>query len=117
MHEIWSTPTNPHRAQGLEPPDPNSGIQQTRVQTLAREGPKASSRRTEPEKKTQMSPNGLCPTRLEADRVISTFSFDPNLEPSPQDLHPEEASGPPELLSRATRASTRRRVKEQWNAT
>ena len=27
-----------------------------------------------------MSPSGLRPTRLEADRVISTFSFDPNLE-------------------------------------
>ena len=24
-----------------------------------------------------MSLNGLCPTRIEADRVISTFSFDP----------------------------------------
>ena len=45
MHEIWPTPTDPHRAQGLEPPDPNSGIQQTRVQTLAREGPEATSRR------------------------------------------------------------------------
>ena len=41
-----------------------------------------------------MSPNGLRPTHLEADRVISTFSFDPDLEPSPQNLHRGEASGP-----------------------
>ena len=64
-----------------------------------------------------MSPNGLRPTRLEADRVISTFSFDSNLEPSQQNLHQGEVSRPPESLSRATRASARRRVKEQWNAT
>ena len=30
-HEIWLTPTNPNRARGLEPPDPNSGIQLTGV--------------------------------------------------------------------------------------
>ena len=34
-----------------------------------------------------MSPSALCPTRSEVDRVISTFSFDPILEPSPQNLH------------------------------
>ena len=73
MHEIWPTPTDPHRAQGLEPPDPNSGIQQTRVQTLAREGPKATSRQTELGEKTQMSPSGPRPICSEADRVISTF--------------------------------------------
>ena len=41
-------------------------------------------------------PNGLCLTRSEADRVISTFSFDPNLEPCPQNLHRGETSGPPD---------------------
>ena len=65
----------------------------------------------------QMSPSGFRLTRLEADRVISTFSFDPNLEPSPQNLHQGDASGPPKSLSGATRASARRWVKEQWNAT
>ena len=25
-HKTWPTPTNPNGAQGLEPPDPNSGI-------------------------------------------------------------------------------------------
>ena len=64
-----------------------------------------------------MSPSGLFLTRLEANRVISTFSFDPNLEPSPQNLHRGEASGPPESISRMTQASVGRRVKEQWNAT
>ena len=64
-----------------------------------------------------MSLNNLRLTCSEADRVISTFSFDPNLKPSPQNLHLGEASGPPESLSRVTRASARRLVKEQWNAT
>ena len=35
-----------------------------------------------------MSPSGLRPTRLEAYMVISIFSFDPNLEPSP--MNPTE---------------------------
>ena len=26
MHEIWPTPTDPHGARGLKPPDLNSGI-------------------------------------------------------------------------------------------
>ena len=64
-----------------------------------------------------MSPNDLCPTRLETDRVISIFSFDPNIEPSPQNLHRGEASGPHESVPGMTRASARRQVKEQWNAT
>ena len=29
--EIWPTPTNPHEARGLEPPNPNSGIHLTGV--------------------------------------------------------------------------------------
>ena len=64
-----------------------------------------------------MSPNGPRPICSEADRVISTFSFDPNLESCPQNLHRGEASGPPELVSRMAQASTERQVKEQWNAT
>ena len=64
-----------------------------------------------------MSPSGPRPIRFEADRVISTFSFDPNLEPCPQNLHRGEASRPPKLVSRTIRASIERRVKEQWNAT
>ena len=64
-----------------------------------------------------MSPNGLCPTHLEADRVISTFSFDPNLKPSPQNLYRGEDNGPPESVFGTTWASSGRWVKEQWNAT
>ena len=64
-----------------------------------------------------MSPSGLCPTHLEADRVISTFSFDPNLEPTPQNPHCREAIEPPESLPEMARAFAGRRVKEQWNAT
>ena len=30
-HEIWPTPTEPNEARGLEPLDPNSGIQLTGV--------------------------------------------------------------------------------------
>ena len=116
-HKILPTPTEPNGAWGLEPPDPNSGIRPTEVQRPAREGLEATSCRTELGEKTQMSPNGLCLTRLESNRVISTFSFDPNLKPSPQNLHLGEASGPPESVSGTTQASARRRVKEQWNAT
>ena len=116
MHETWPTPTKPHGARGLEPPDPNSGIHLTGVKRPVREGLKAASRQTEPGEKMQMSPSSLCPTHSEADRVILTFSIDPNLEPSPQNLHRGEASGPPKSLSGMTWASARRRVKEQWNA-
>ena len=56
---------------------------ETGVRWPAREGPEAASRRIEPGEKMQMSPRGLRLTRLEADMVISTFLFDPNLEPSP----------------------------------
>ena len=54
-----------------------------------------------------MSPSGLCSTLLEADRVISTFLFDPNLESIPQNLHRGESSGPPESLSGAHEQQTR----------
>ena len=40
-----------------------------------------------------MSPSGLCLACSEAYRAISTFSFDPNLEPSPQNLLRGEAAG------------------------
>jgi hypothetical protein len=64
-----------------------------------------------------MSPSGPRPVCSEADRVISTFSSDPNLEPCPQNLHRGEASGPPGSVSGMTRTSVGTRVKEQWNAT
>ena len=51
---------------------------ETEVRRLAHEGPEAISRRTKARGEMQMSPSGLCPSRLEADKVISTFSFDPN---------------------------------------
>ena len=79
MHKTRPTPTEPNGAWGLEPPDPDSGIRPTEVQRLAREGLEATSCQIEPGEKTQMSPSGLCPSLLEADKVISTFSFDPSL--------------------------------------
>ena len=116
-HETRPTPIEPNEAWGLEPPYPSSGIQLTGVRRPAHEGLEAASCRIEQGQKMQMSPSGLRLTRLEANWVISTFSFDPNLEPSPQNLHRGKASGPPESLSGVTRASTGRQVKEQWNAT
>ena len=56
MHETRPTPTEPHGARRLEPPDPNSGIDLTGVRRPTREGPEATSRQTEPGEKTQMSP-------------------------------------------------------------
>ena len=35
-HKTWPTPTEPNGARGLEPPDPNSGIQPTEVRRPAR---------------------------------------------------------------------------------
>ena len=64
-----------------------------------------------------MSPSSPHLIRSEPDRVISTFSFDPDLEPSPQNQHRGEASGPPESVSKMTQASAGRQVKEQWNVT
>ena len=63
-----------------------------------------------------MNPNGPRLICSEADSVILTFSFDPNLEPCPQNLHRGEASEPPKSVSRTIWASARRRVKEKWNA-
>ena len=42
-HETRPTPTKPNEAQGLEPPDPNSGIQLTGVRRQARKGLEATS--------------------------------------------------------------------------
>ena len=51
-HEIWPTPTDPHGAWGLEPPDLKLGVQLTGVRRLAHEGPEAASHRIEPGEKT-----------------------------------------------------------------
>ena len=45
-HKTRPTPTEPNRARGLEPPDPNSGIRPTEVQRLAHEGLEAASHQT-----------------------------------------------------------------------
>ena len=42
-HKTRSTPTEPNEARGLEPPDPNSGIQLTGVRRQARKGLEATS--------------------------------------------------------------------------
>ena len=44
MHETWPTPTKPHEAWGLEPPDPNLGIHLIEVRRLAHQGLEAISR-------------------------------------------------------------------------
>ena len=51
-HKTRSTPTKPNGARGLEPLDPNSGIQPTEVRRPARKGLEATSRRTVPREKT-----------------------------------------------------------------
>ena len=50
-HKTWPTPTKPNRAWGLEPLDPDLGIQPTEVRRPARKGLEAASRRTEPGEK------------------------------------------------------------------
>ena len=75
-HETRSTPIKPQGARVLEPPDPRSRDQGSKD---TREGPKATSHQTEPRGKKRMSLSGLCLSRLEADKVISSFSFDPSL--------------------------------------
>ena len=52
MRETRLTPTEPHRAWGLKPPDPNSEIHLTKVRRMACEGLEAASRRIEPGRKT-----------------------------------------------------------------
>ena len=51
-HKTRPTPTEPNGARGLEPPDPNSRIQLTRLQRPAHEGLEATLRRTEPGEET-----------------------------------------------------------------
>ena len=51
-HKTRTTPTEPDGARGLEPLDPNSGIQPTEVRRPARKGLEATSRRTVPREKT-----------------------------------------------------------------
>ena len=75
MHEARPTPTKPHGARGLEPPDPRSI---GRGSKAAHEGLEAASHQTEPGRKKQMSLSCLCPSRLEANKAVSTFSFDPS---------------------------------------
>ena len=90
----------------------------TKVRRPAHEGLKAASCQTEPGEKNVDEPQQPLPNP--AQKRIGTsrpFSFNPNLRPSPQNSYQGEASGTPESLSRVTRASARRRVKEQWDAT
>ena len=51
-HKTRPTPTEPNGAWGLKTPNPNSGIQLTKVSRLAHEGLEAASRRTEAGEKT-----------------------------------------------------------------
>ena len=89
----------------------------TGVRRPVRKGLKAASRQTEPRERMQMSPSGPRLIHSEADRVILTFLFDPDLEPCPENLHRGEASEPPESVFGTARASAGRWVKEQWNTT
>ena len=73
-HETWPTPTEP-----LGGSSHLTLNRETKVQRLAHKGLEAASCRTRARGEFTDEPNGLCPTRLEVDRVISTFSFDPNL--------------------------------------
>ena len=107
-HKTRSTPTEPNGAQGIEPPDPNSGIRPTEVRRSTREGLKATSCQIKLGKKMQMSPSGPRSICSEANKVISTFSFDPSLEPYPQNLYQGEASGPPKSVFGTAWASIRR---------
>jgi len=67
MHKTRSTPTEPHGALGLEPPDPKSGDRGSKAGLRSARGRLTSNKSQG--KKTQMSPYGL----------ILTFSFDPSL--------------------------------------
>ena len=85
--------------------------QPTGVRRPAHDGLEAASRQTELGEKTQMSPSSPCLVYPKADRVISTFSFNPKPLPNPQNLHRGEASGPPESVSRMAQASTGGRLR------
>ena len=66
-----------HGVWGLKPPNPRLKDQGSKAGSQRAQGHLVSNK--EPGGKTQMSLNGLCPSRLEADKVISNFSFDPSL--------------------------------------
>ena len=100
-HEIWPTPTEPNKAWGIKPLNPNSGIQLTGVQRPACEGFESTSRQTEPGEKNRDEPQRPCLTPLRSGQGhLKPFSFDSNLEPNPQNLHRGEANGPPEPIER-----------------
>ena len=68
-------------------------LQPTGVRRSAHKGLEATSRQTELGEKMQMSPSGPRLVSSKGDRVISNFSFDPNLEPCPQNLHRGRLAG------------------------
>ena len=83
QHERQMTKVRRPTREGLVAASRQHERQSTRVRRPAHEGLEATTCRIELGEKTYMSPSGLCPTRSEVDRVISTFLFDPNLEPCP----------------------------------
>ena len=73
--------------------------QLTEVRRLAHEGLEATLCLIEPGKKNRDEPQRPLPDPTQ--KWIGTsrpFSFDPDLEPSPQNLHRGEASGPPKSV-------------------
>ena len=65
-HKTRPTPTEPNRARGLEPPDPNLGIRPTEVRRLAHKGLEATSHQTEPGEKMNMSLERPSPSPLQS---------------------------------------------------
>ena len=110
-HKTRPTPTKPNGVGGSSRLTPTQESDRPRLRL------EVALRQIEPGEKMQMSPSRLCLTCSEADRVISTFSFDPNLKPCPQNLHRGEASGPAKSVFGTAQLYAERQVKEQWNAT
>jgi hypothetical protein len=75
-HETRPTPIDPTGLGGSNLPILD---RDTEVRMLAHGGPEAALQRTKSQGEMHMSPSGLCLSFLDADKVISTFSFDPNL--------------------------------------
>ena len=72
MRETRPTPIRPQGARAAR-----SKIEGPRFKSYLAKGPRPPPHvKQKPGEKTQMSLSSLCPTRIEADRVISTFSFD-----------------------------------------
>ena len=69
--ETRPTPIRPQGARGLAPLDPRSRDRGSKAYPRRVRGCLASNK--EPGEKMQMRLNGLCPTRIKVDRVISTF--------------------------------------------